>query len=132
MRVRVGNKPHDISKRERLNIPFAAIPYSVRLDEGRNSENSARSRGFKFSIVSAMAAYLTGAPSAIVPESGQGALAPALLPVGQGYEDYRNHPIFTSLMERFIKALLGYQIKYQFPRLWTTKGETGVLSDSQT
>lgn len=38
VRVRVGNKPHDISKRERLNIPFAAIPYSVRL-AGRNKND---------------------------------------------------------------------------------------------
>lgn len=120
VRVRVG-KCHDISKKERL---FTALPYSVKLDNGRNAENSARSRGFKFSVVSAMAAYLIDAPSVIVPESGQGALAPVLLPVGQGYEDYRSHPVFTALMERFISVLLGYQIQYRFPRLWKTKGET--------
>ena len=27
-------------------------------------------------------------------------------------------------MERFLKALLGYQVRYEFPRLWHTKGET--------
>jgi hypothetical protein len=124
VRVRVGSKQHDISKRDRLQIPFAALPYSVKLENGRNAESSARSRGFKFSVVSTMAAYLIDAPSVIIPESGQGALAPALLPVGQGYEDYRSHPVFAALMERFFNALLGCQIQYRFPRLWMTKGET--------
>jgi hypothetical protein len=124
VRVRVGSKQHDVSRKERLRIPFTAFPYSVKLDSGRNAENSSRSRGFKFSIVSAMAAYLIDAPSVIVPESGQGALAPVFLSVGQGYEDYRSYPAFTALMERFIKALLGYQIQYRFPRLWKTKSET--------
>jgi hypothetical protein len=124
VRVRVGTKQHDISLRERRRAPFAAIPYAVSLDDGRNAESSARSRGFKFSVISALAAYLIDAPSAIVPESGQGALGPAFLPVGQGYEDYRSHPVFTVLMERFIVALLGHRIHYKFPRLWKTKAET--------
>jgi hypothetical protein len=124
VRVRVGLKQHDISKRNRHEQPFTAVPYTIKLEDGRNAENSARSRGFKFSVVSAMAAYLIDAPSVIVPESGQGALAPALLPVGQGYEDYRSLPVFAALMKRFFKVLLGYQIQYRFPQLWKTKGET--------
>lgn len=124
IRLRIGSKQHDISKKERLRIPFTAIPYSVKLDDGRTAERSARSRGFKFSVVSAIAGYLIGAPMAIIPESGQGALAPVLLPVAHGYEDYRNHPVFTKLMERFIEALLDYRFQYTFPRLWMTKGET--------
>lgn len=124
VRVRVGSKQRDVSKKDRREIPFTALPYSVKLNKGGNAENSARSRGFKFSIVSGMAAHLIDAPSVIVPESGQGALAPTFLPVGQGYEDYRSYPAFTASMERFFKALLGYQIRYLFPQLWKTKGET--------
>jgi hypothetical protein len=124
VRLRVGSKQGDVSNKDRRRLPFKALPYNVKLDSGRNAENSARSRGFKFSAVSAMAAYLVDAPAAIVPESGQGALAPVLIPVGQSYEDYRSHPVFTALMERFVKALLGYDICYKFPRLWMTKGET--------
>lgn len=124
VRVRVGSKQRDVSKKDRREIPFTALPYSVKLNKGGNAENSARSRGFKFSIISGMAAYLIDAPSVIVPESGQGALAPTFLPVGQGYEDYRSYPAFTASMESFFKALLGYQIRYQFPQLWKTKGET--------
>ncbi len=51
--------------------------------------------------------YLAGASRVIVPESGQGALGPALVPVGQAYVDYRSHPLFTERMERFLAALLG-------------------------
>lgn len=124
VRVRVGGKQSDISGKERQRIPFTALPYEVKLENGRNAENSARSRGFKFGAVSAMAAYLIDAPAIIVPESGQGALAPVFLPVAHGYEDYRNHPVFMTLMERFFHALLGYRLQYKFPRLWATKGET--------
>ncbi|AMV41741.1 7-cyano-7-deazaguanine synthase [Paraburkholderia caribensis] len=116
VRVRVGTKA-------RLSLPFAALPYEVKLGRD-NAENSARSRGFKFSLVAAIAAYMIDAPNAIVPESGQGALAPAILPVGQGYADYRNHPAFTVLMEKFVYALFGHRLRYRFPRLWMTKGET--------
>lgn len=124
LRIRVGGNQSDVSKRERAKIPFMALPYDVKLDSRRNAESSARSRGFKFSVVSAISAYLVDAPSAIVPESGQGALAPVLLPVAHSYEDYRSHPVFTVSMERFIYALLGYRISYEFPRIWYTKGET--------
>lgn len=123
VRVRVTTKRPDIPKRERAKVPFAALPYAVNLDNG-HAETSARSRGFKFTLVAAIGAYLINAPTVIVPESGQGALAPALLPVGQCYPDYRNHPAFTAHMEKFIKALLGHDVRYRFPRLWTTKGQT--------
>ena len=123
VRVRVGTKRHDVPRKARPYVPFAALPYEVALN-GNNAETSARSRGFKFSMVAAIAAYMVNAPSVIVPESGQGALAPAMLPVGQGYADYRNHPAFAVLMEKFVDALLGYRLRYKFPRLWMTKGET--------
>jgi Queuosine biosynthesis protein QueC len=124
VRVRVGGGLSDVPKKERQRLPFTALPYEVKPLNNRNAESSARSRGFKFCVVSSMAAYLIDAQSVIVPESGQGALAPVLLPVGVGYEDYRSHPVFTTLMKQFFKALLGYEVQYRFPRLWTTKAET--------
>lgn len=123
VRVRVGNKRHDLQRKGRSYVPFAALPYEVRLD-GNNAETSVRTRGFKFSIVAAIASYLIHAPYVIVSESGQGALAPAILPVGQGYADYRNHPAFSVLMEKLVSAVLGHRLHYRFPRLWMTKGET--------
>ena len=85
---------------------------------------TAMSRGFKFTVISGLAAYLTRANKVIVPESGQGALGPSLVSVGHAYHDYRNHPQFTHRMERFWEALLEKSIRYDFPRLWYTKGET--------
>ena len=90
----------------------------------RSVESSGRSRGFKFALLSGVAAYLSGTKQVIVPESGQGALGPSLIPVGQEYEDYRNHPLFTHRMTVFLSALLDHKVRYTHPRLWHTKAET--------
>lgn len=107
----------------RKREPFARIPYEVVVDRG-TKESSGRSRGFKFAMVAAVAAYLANAERIAMPESAQGALGPVLVPVGQAYEDYRNHPEFTALMARFLRLLFGRNIAFEFPRLWHTKGET--------
>ena len=103
--------------------PFVRVPYSIAASKSRR-EASGRSRGFKFALISGLAAYLTNAPRVICPESGQGVLGPVLATVGHAYQDYRSHPLFTQRMELFLKALLGLDVRYSFPRLWTTKGET--------
>jgi hypothetical protein len=122
-RVRLGSKSVDQRRSGRERQPFTTVPY--RVATGRNGgESSGRSRGFKFATVSGIAAYLVNASEIIVPESGQGALGPALVATGHGYEDYRNHPLFTDRMERYLKALLGIDLRFVFPRLWNTKGET--------
>ena len=123
VRVRVGSneigRPDKKSRRE----PFAMVPYDVPCNMP-NREASARSRGFKFALISGIAAYLAGAGEIVIPESGQGAIGPAIAPVVHAYPDYRNHPRFTQRMERLLKALFGREIRYVFPRLWNTKGET--------
>jgi 7-cyano-7-deazaguanine synthase in queuosine biosynthesis len=124
VRIRLGSKTHDSPIVKGRKQPFTAVPYKVRPGAYNFSETSARSRGFKFALVSALAAYLADVRNIIVPESGQGALGPVLLPVGHAYEDYRNHPLFMGHMERFLAALLNHRVQYQFPRLWFTKGET--------
>ena len=123
VRVRVGSKTIDRPRRRAQPEPFASVPYSIAIG-GRNKETSARSRGFKFALITGLAAYLTEAAEIVIPESGQGAIGPALLTVGHTYPDYRNHPLFTKRMARFMTALLGKEIKYVFPRIWNTKGET--------
>jgi hypothetical protein len=85
-------------------------------------ERTGRSRGFKFAMVSGLAAYLSGSTKVIVPESGQGALGPVL--VTHRYGDYRSHPVFLAKMERLFRALLNHHLGYEFPRLWSTKGQT--------
>ena len=123
IRVRLGSKTSDARGLSHRH-PFTSVPYQVRPLARDFVESSARSRGFKFALISGLAAYLAKAGQIIVPESGQGALGPALVTVGQAYEDYRSHPLFTDRMEKFIFALLDHQVRFQFPRLWFTKGET--------
>lgn len=117
--VRVSKFKQRLRKDER---PFDRLPFDVKVKP--NPENSARSRGFKFAAVTAIASQLSNVSRIIVPESGQGALGPVLLPLLNIYPDYRNHPTFFRKMERFIKALLGIDLTYEQPRLWHTKGQT--------
>lgn len=124
VRVRLGPTDSAPKRRSPLREPFTSVPYKVCAGERRFPESSARSRGFKFALLSGLAAYLAKAARVVVPESGQGALGSTLVPVGQAYADYRNHPMFTVRMERFFAALLGHQVRYEFPQLWRTKGET--------
>lgn len=122
--VRLGTKKTDKPRKGKQSLPFTTLPYKVQSKSVRLMESSNRSRGFKFTIVAGIAAYLSNVKTIVVPESGQGALGPALIPVVHAYPDYRNHPTFTDKMERFIAALLKFQVTYTYPRLWFTKGET--------
>lgn len=123
VRVRLGTKIYEQEKIKKKK-PFAAVPYRVTSATVEFTESSARSRGFKFALISGLAAYLAKAATVVVPESGQGSIGPALVTVGQAYPDYRSHPLYTARMEKFIYALLGHRIRYEFPRIWNTKGET--------
>ena len=101
---------------------FTQIPFKVK--GYRGNESSFRSRGFQFAVVTAIAAQLSNVTRIMVPESGQGALGPVLLPLHNIYADYRNHPTFFRKMEQFVKALQGYRVRFEQPRLWSTKGQT--------
>src|SRR5690606_21073258 len=81
VRVRVGSKSWDRAQERYAREPFAKVPYEVSCTMA-NRESSARSRGFKFALISSIAAYLADAGEVIVPESGQGAFGPALINVG--------------------------------------------------
>ena len=124
IRVRVGAKRISKSKSGETSKPFANLPFSVSSLRNGNGESSGRSRGFKFAIMSGLAAYLIGAKSIIVPESGQGALGPVLVNTGQTYFDRRTHPQFTHRMSMFLEALFGKKIVFEHPRIWRTKGES--------
>lgn len=115
-----------VSKHKRTNRPddqpFDRLPFNVHVRPSK--EDSVRSRGFKFAAVTAIAAHISGVSRVVVPESGQGALGPVLLPLRGVYPDYRSHPTFFRRMEKFVRALLGVGISYEQPRLWFTKGQT--------
>ncbi|HXR75389.1 MAG TPA: 7-cyano-7-deazaguanine synthase [Bryobacteraceae bacterium] len=124
VRIRLGPGQQDGKALAKKQKAFTRIPYDVSSGEKPFVESSARSRGFKFATISAIAAYLANASRIIVPESGQGALGPSLVTVGQAGEDYRSHPLFTRKMEAFVNALFGHAVVYEFPRIWHTKAET--------
>lgn len=125
IRVRLGTKQFEpLITPSAKKQPFTSIPYDVRATAGEFVESSARSRGFKFATMSGIAAYLVKAEKIIVTESGQGSIGPVLVPVGQGYEDYRSYPLFTDRIAKYLHALLGLRVQFDFPRLWSTKGET--------
>jgi hypothetical protein len=119
LRIRIaGNR----NRRRKAEDYFTQIPFKVNGHGGH--ESSFRTRGFKFSAVTAVVAHLSEISQIVVPESGQGALGPVLLPLHNIYADYRNHPTFFRKMERFINALLSCKVRYEQPRLWHTKGRT--------
>lgn len=101
---------------------FTQIPFRVKGFKGK--ESSFRSRGFQFAAIATIASHLSNITRIVVPESGQGALGPVLVPLYNIYTDYRNFPTFFRKMERFTRALLGTNIRFEQPRLWSTKGET--------
>jgi 7-cyano-7-deazaguanine synthase in queuosine biosynthesis len=122
VRVRLGKGGVDAKTLLKDRLPFARVPYGV--SAPKRPESSARSRGFKFAVVTAIAASLSKVSRIVVTESGQGALGPVLLRSSHAYPDYRVHPAFSRKMEHLFAALTGDKVEYEYPRLWHTKGET--------
>jgi 7-cyano-7-deazaguanine synthase in queuosine biosynthesis len=122
VRVRLGPGGVDRGVIDKDRKPFARVPYKVKVPA--TAEPSARSRGFKFAVVTAIAAAMSDVHRIVVTESGQGALGPVLVRTGHSYPDYRVHPAFSRRMERLLHKLTGHEVRYEYPRLWHTKGET--------
>lgn len=123
VRVRLGTIPGGAPHPGKIDQPFVALPYDVHPD-AHDPESSSRHRGFKFAILCGIAAHLAGCGSVYLTESGQGALGPSLVNVGQGYPDYRSHPRFLRMVEGFLSGLLSSSPQFITPRIWKTKGET--------
>ena len=83
------------------------VPYEVKLGKRARVKSSARSRGFKFAVITGIAAQLARVSRIVVTESGQGALGPILASTGQSYPDYRVHPAFTRRVEKVFELLTG-------------------------
>ena len=104
VRVRLGSKGIDSVKLPRRKRRFETVPFNVKLGKRQRVESSARSRGFKFAVITGIAAQLAPVDRIVVTESGQGALGPILVSSGQSYPDYRVHPAFTRRIERLFEA----------------------------
>lgn len=124
VRVRLGSKGVDSARIPRRKRRFTVVPFKVKFEKRQRIESSARSRGFKFAVITGIAAQLAPVDRIIVTESGQGALGPILASSGQSYPDYRVHPAFTRRIERLFEALTNKAPLYEYPRIWNTKGET--------
>ena len=125
VRVRLGSRslPGRRARKSSARV-FALMPWRVSYGNSRPVETSARSRGFRFTLLSGIAAFLCKSRRIVLPESGQGALGPTLVPVGQAHADSRSHPLLTTRMATFVSALFDYDVQYAHPRLWHTKGQT--------
>lgn len=132
VRVRLGAKGADTNSKDTRERRFMSVPYKVRFDAGQRVESSARSRGFKFAVITGIAAALANVDRIVVTESGQGALGPILVTLGQSYPDYRVHPAFTRRIENLFEALTGKAPHYEYPRIWSTKGETVAAAQNLT
>lgn len=124
VRVRLGSKGADARSLDPVERRFMTVPYKVRLERRQRVESTARSRGFKFAVITGIAACLAGVERIVVTESGQGALGPVLATLGQAYPDYRVHPAFTRRIEHLFAKLSGETVRYEYPRIFDTKGET--------
>ncbi|PTQ59430.1 7-cyano-7-deazaguanine synthase in queuosine biosynthesis [Sphingomonas aurantiaca] len=130
VRVRLGSKGVDSAKVPRKKRRFATVPFEVKLGKRQRVESSARSRGFKFAVITGIAAQLAPVDRIVVTESGQGALGPVLASSGQSYPDYRVHPAFTRRIEHLFLALTNKAPTYEYPRIWNTKGETLAMASA--
>lgn len=124
IRVRLGPLPRRRSAGPISNTLFLPVPYRVSYLENRNVEPSGRSRGFRFTLLCGIAAYLSNSSTIYMPESGQGVVGPSLVSVGPEQPDYRNHPMFTRWMEKLFLGLFNHVVTFSYPRLMRTKGET--------
>lgn len=122
--VRLGSDGREELGRGRKSQPFTRVPYKLNFYDKAHLEPSARSRGFKFSVVAGIASYLGNVPKILVPESGQAMLGPSLVNYMHAYPDFRNNPRFFVRVERFLGELLGGSFTFLYPRIWKTKGET--------
>lgn len=102
-----------------------AVPFRISQERGvRLRESSYRTRALIYGVMGAIAAQLSDASKIVVSESGQGALGPWLVPVGNEALDVRMHPAYTKQLARFINLVLDIHVDYEHPRLWSTKGQT--------
>ena len=110
--------------RIRAERRFMSVPYRVRLERWPAIESSARSRGFKFAVITGIAAALANVKRIVVTESGQGALGPILVTLGKPTRITACTPHLPAVVEALFEALIGPRRLTNYPQIWSTKGET--------
>jgi 7-cyano-7-deazaguanine synthase in queuosine biosynthesis len=115
---------------EANGVRYRRVSLPVALDTGTHAEQTFRSRSFMFSTLAGLAASMSDAEAILIPEAGQGALGPSLVPVGQESPHRGSHPKFSQFMMAFFQAFWGKTISIRHPQLWRTKGEVLKLLQS--
>lgn len=106
----------DGTRYRRVSIP-------IRITTDSHPEPSYRGRSFLFNALAGLAAHLAHAEYVLVPENGQGALGPSIVPFGAESPQRGSHPGFTRRLGEFLGLVLGRPVRFQHPQLWRTKGE---------
>ena len=99
----------------RLNIP-------IKLRVGNHPEPSYRTRAFLFYTLAALAAAKLGLCRVVIGENGISTLGPPLLPYAAEHPCLGTHPNFTTRLAVLLNVLLGTNIVFEHPQLFTTKG----------
>ena len=126
--IRITAKNHSIDgSRDWITDPdgtrYRRISIPVKLKPVPHPEPSYRTRSFVFSVFTGIAAHLSKAEAIYIPENGQGALGPSLVPFGSESPQRGSHPGFTRRMSLFFKTIWDESIKIEHPQIWLTKGE---------
>ncbi|AWI09513.1 hypothetical protein CKA38_09890 [Ereboglobus luteus] len=102
---------------------YRRVAVPIKFSFKGNADQTYRTRGFLFSVLAGLAAHMSGAKSIVIPEAGQGALGPSLVPVGAESPHRGSHPGFSRRMAAFFRAFWQKTISFEHPQLWHTKGE---------
>ena len=106
---------------------YRRVSVPVKVGADTHAEQSFRTRSFIFNVLAGLASYLSDAESVIIPEAGQGALGPSIVPLGAESPHRGSHPGFTRRMAEFFVAFWKKEIRIEHPQLWRTKGEVLAL-----
>lgn len=106
----------DGTRYRRISIP-------VKFKTDPHPESSYRTRSFVFCVFTGIAAHLSKAEAIFIPENGQGALGPSLVPFGSESPQRGAHPGFTRRMNLLFKTIWEEPITIDHPQIWFTKGE---------
>lgn len=99
-----------------------AVRVPIRLRPGHEREPTYRTRPFLYFVACALAAKMRGASRVVVPEPGQGALGPSLIPFGNEHPYRGTHPGFTFRLSGLLKSLWHQGVpEFVHPNLWMTK-----------
>lgn len=116
-RVGAGSK-----RTQEGSVLHHALRVPLRFHGLGHPEPTFRTRTFLFLTSAAVACRVTGANRVAIAENGQGALGPALVPVGNEHPYVSSHPRFVRSLRLFLECLLdGWAPNFTQPNLWKVK-----------